>query len=58
MEHYLTILGIAAGILILSGWVEQIYQRIQNKKSQRCFKIFNDFHFSRSNFVANLWIEL
>ena len=51
----LTLLGIAAGVLILTGWVEQIYKGYKTKRSKRCFKISNDLHLCRINFMVNLW---
>ena len=32
MERFLTILGVAAGILILMGWIEQIYKGYKTKR--------------------------
>ena len=51
----LTILGVAAGILILTGWVEQIYKGYKNKKPQRCFAISHDIHFSWCHTLVDLW---
>ena len=51
----LTILGVSAGILILTGWVEQVYKGYKTKSMNDISKIFNDVHRSRINIMANLW---
>ena len=53
----LTILGTLAGILILTGWVEQIYKGYKTKSMKDISKFFNDIHRSRVDIMASLWIN-
>ena len=50
----LTILGVSAGILILTGWVEQVYKGYKTKSMKDISKFFNDIHRSWINIMASL----
>ena len=51
----LTILGVSAGILILTGWVEQVYKGYKTKSMKDISKFLMIFIAAGINIMANLW---